>query len=238
MKYPELENTPIREIIFSISYEEIVNDDCFDRFIELDFIKKKFNEINPSVTSAIEIINDVPKFSKNKNGFHLKNNSEVLQMRKGSFSYHYLNNYCKFSDMLEGLMSYWKEFDKVTKEKLTISSISVRYINVINIDDENPESRLVQLYPKQSSDRDIINFQNSIHFTYRNSPDYLVNVVSTKPKHDMLLLDITVTYKIDKESLNKIDLKENFKPLQEIKNKVFFDSITAKALIRYINQNN
>lgn len=238
MKYPELENTPIREIIFSISYEEIVNDDCFDRFIELDFIKKKFNEINPSVTSAIEIINDVPKFSKNKNGFHLKNNSEVLQMRKGSFSYHYLNKYCKFSEMLEGLMSYWKEFNEVTKEKLTINSISVRYINVINIDDENPESRLVQLYPKQSSDRDIINFQNSIHFTYRNSPNYLVNVVSTKPKHDMLLLDITVSYKIDKESLNKIDLKENFKPLQEIKNKVFFDSITAKALIRYINQNN
>jgi uncharacterized protein (TIGR04255 family) len=237
MNYPKLDKTPIKEIIFSISYEEIVDNDCFDKFIELDFIKKKFPDKKPSITSSIEIDNGIARISDKKNGFHLKNTTEVLQMRTGSLSYHYLNGYNDFSTMIDNLMLFWVAFDKVTKDHLTINSISVRYINEIEIDEDNPASRLIQVYPKQSSDRDIINFQNSVRFSYKGLSDYLVNVVSTKSNNDRLLLDITVTKKIDSNSLKEMGLKKSFEPLQEIKNKVFFDSITAKALIRYINQN-
>jgi uncharacterized protein (TIGR04255 family) len=117
---------------------------------------------------------------------------------------------------------------------LTVSEISVRYINVIEIDENNPASHLVQLYPKQSDDRKILNFQNLVNFTYLKYPDYIVNVVSTKPKEELVLLDIGVKYKFQEND----DLKEQFKPLQEIKNKAFFDSITAKALIKYMKLNN
>ena len=154
-------------------------------------------------------------------------------MRMGSISYHYLNSYCEFDTLLSSLLKYWKSFDEVTKDTLTISEISVRYINVIEIDQDNPASHLVQLYPKQSDDRKILNFQNLVSFSYLNLPEYVVNVVSTKPKDSLVLLDITVSYKYKKFKIEK-DIEENFKPLQEIKNKAFFDSITAKALLKYL----
>jgi uncharacterized protein (TIGR04255 family) len=234
MPYPILDNTPIKEIIFSISYEEIVDKDCFDNFVNLEFIKNKFEDIKPSVTNSFEITNGGLKHSHDNSGFHLKNKNEVLQMRMGSISYHFLNNYCEFDTILNSLIKYWTAFDEVSKDRLTISEISVRYINVIEIDENNPASHLVQLYPKQSDDRKILNFQNLVNFTYLKYPDYNVNVVSTKPKEELVLLDIGVKYKFQE----KDDLKEKFKPLQEIKNKAFFDSITAKALIKYMKLNN
>ena len=54
--------------------------------------------------------------------------------------------------------------------------------------------------------------------------------MSTQPKENLVLLDISVNKNIKK---TKIDLAESFKPLREIKNRVFFDLITAKALLKY-----
>lgn len=235
MIYPKLDKTPIKEIIFSISYEEIVDKDCFDKFVGLTSIKDKFQDIKPAV--VIEFSNKGIE-PKGNSGYHLKSKNEVLQLRTGSFSYHYLNTYCDYNVILKTLMNFWAIFNDEIKHNLTVTSISVRYINVLETDDaENLPSRLVQLYPKHSSDRNIINFQNSVQFAYNSFPEYLINVVSTKPKKDIILLDITVNNKVNNEKLEKLGLQKLFEPLQEIKNKVFFDSITAKALIRYINQN-
>jgi len=234
MIYPQLKNTPIKEIIFSISYDEIVDKSCFKKFIDLKEISERFNDIKPSF--LLEITNNGLKQSIDNNNFHLRNRSEVLQLRKGALSYHYLGGYKKYSEVLDSIIELWTLFDSLTTENLTVNSLSIRYINVIEIDKDNPPSRLVQLYPKQSSDRNIINFQNSVNFNYVEFPNYNINVVSTKPKQNVVLLDISVSNKLIHPSTLADDPKlfDAFKPLQEIKNKVFFDSITAKALIRYI----
>ncbi|SHI37702.1 TIGR04255 family protein [Flavobacterium terrae] len=238
MIYPQLKNTPIKEIIFSISYEEIVDKDCFDKFVNLDSIKNNFNDIKPSVTNEFEVSNGGVRILKDNSGFHLRNKNEVLQMRKGSLSYHHLNSYRGFGEILTSLLEYWEIFDQITKDNLTITNISVRYINVIEIDKSNPASHLVQLYPKQSDDREVLNFQSSVRFSYKDNSDFIVNAVSTKPKEDIVLLDISVSSKLKPFGENKIDLEKQFLPLQNIKNRAFFDSITAKALIKYINQEN
>ena len=89
-----------------------------------------------------------------------------MQLKKGSFSYHYLNKYKKFNELLNYMMNYWNIFDNITKDVLTITNYSVRYINLIEIDEKNQPTHLVQLYPKQSGDRKISNFQNSVQFSY------------------------------------------------------------------------
>jgi uncharacterized protein (TIGR04255 family) len=233
MPFPILDDTPIKEIVFSISYDGIVDKSCFDDFVNLNFVKEKFNDIKPSETNSIQIANGGLKHTRDNTGFHLKNDNEVLQMRMGSISYHYLNNYNGFDKMLDSLLKYWEAFDRITKDNLSISEISVRYINVIEIDEDNPASHLVQLYPKQSDDRKIFNFQNLVTFSYSKYPEYIINVVSTKPKNEFVLLDISVNYKYKVSNKNE-SLKDNFRPLQELKNKAFFDSITAKALIKYM----
>ena len=230
MRYPVLPNTPIKEIIFSISYDEIVDKDCFEKFVNLEFIKNRFSDIKPSVTNQFKITDKGINMSNDNSGFHLKNNNEVLQMRKGSLSYHFLHEYCSFDEILEILLKLWSTFDKVTKDNLTVNDVSVRYINVIEVNNENPVSELIQLYPKQSKNRNIVKFQNSVTFSYTNEPEYIINAVSTQPKENLVLLDISVNKNIKK---TKIDLAESFKPLREIKNRVFFDLITAKALLKY-----
>ena len=231
MTYPILSNTPIKEIIFSISYDEIVDKGCFENFIGIDFVRSKFKDIRPIVTKGFEFSNEEVKSYDDNNGFHLKSDNEVLQLRTGSFSYHYLNEYCDYDVVLNTIMEYWNAFYNISKDNLTVNGISVRYINLIEIDRDNPASHLVQLYPKQSNDRSILSFQNSVSFKYLDRPQFTIHAVSTQPNDNIVLLDITVDKIIYKEEL---DLKEEFKPLQEIKNKVFFDSITAKALIKYI----
>lgn len=234
MIYPHLEKTPIKETIFSVSYNEIIDSDCFNKFVSLDIIRNKFKDVQPSIDQEFKFKNNELKISSSENGFHLKSKDEVIQIKKGSFSLHYLNGYIRFEDLLNELLVYWREFDKITKDDLTITDFSVRYINVIETDEENQPSHLVQLYPKQAGERDVISFQNSIQFTYKENPDFPVNAVSTKLEKNGVLLDITVKGKNSFES-EEISLKELFKPLQEIKNKAFFDSITARALIKYIN---
>lgn len=234
MTYPTLEKTPIKEIIFSISYEEIVDENCFQKFISLSEISERFEDIKPSI--VMEFTNQGLKQSTDNSNYHLRNKNEVLQLRKAALSYHYLDGYKNYEEILNSIVDFWILFDSVTKDDLTINSVSIRYINVIEIDEDNPPSRLVQLYPKQSSDRDIVNFQNSVNFNYTKFPEFNINVVSTKPKQDVVLLDISVSNKLKNPTTFKknADLISIFKPLQEIKNKVFFDSITAKALIKYI----
>lgn len=229
MVYPKLRNTPIKESIFSIFYEEIVDENCFNNFVDLEFIKNSFPTINPSLVLEF---NSSGQNKTRKDGFHLRNKNEVLQIRAGSFSYHFLNGYCEYDKLLENTIKFWKALNEISKDLLTITSVSIRYINVIETDEDNPASRLVQLYPKQSSDRNIINFQNSVNFTYKEFPNIVVNAVTTKPKEHLVLLDISISQKI--KIIEDAELKATFMSLQEIKNKVFFDSITARALIKYI----
>ena len=232
MVYPKLKNTPIKEIVFSISYEEIIDTDCFEKFINLEKISARF-KVQKALVLEIRNNNQLRQGNETSR-FHLKNENEVLQLRKGSFSYHYLHSYKDYDTVLDVLMDFWNDFTEQVKDTLTVTSISIRYINVLDTDEDNTPSRLVQLYPKYSSDRKIDNFQNSVQFSYNNFPAYVVNVVSAKPQRDFILLDITVYTNINNELLKDKNLKELFNPLQEIKNRAFFDSITAKALLKYI----
>ncbi len=234
MHYPQLDVTPIKEIIFSISYNEIVESECFEKFIAIKDIKSRFGERIPAFTNSINITTKDIRLGSEKSGYRLQGKNEVIQLRTGSMSYHFLNGYCDYSKMLDDIITFWTALNSVTKEKLNVNLVSVRYINDIEVDEDNPESRLIQMFPKQSSDREIKTFQNLVSFSYKNLPQYNVTAVSTKPNDKKVLLDITVTNAIKESHVAPELLREQFLPLQEVKNRVFYDSITAKALLRYL----
>lgn len=235
MKQPKLQNTPIKETIFSISYNEIIDETCFDKFVKSDIIKNNFKTIIPITGRSIKIDNEgvSQSISKVNNGYQLRNNKEVIQLRKGSFSYHYLHDYQDFNIILVSLIKFWDNFNSVTIDKLTVTNISVRYINLIENESNFDISHFVQLYPKRSNDRDVLNFQNSVTFKYKDKPEFFITTVSTQPKENIALLDVSVLRNVLKNSRGE-KLKTLFEPMREIKNRAFFDSITAKALIKYI----
>ncbi len=233
MKYPPLKNAPIRETVFSISYENIVDKSCYDNFTQLNEIRNKFSEVKRAADKTFSLSDKGVSFTEDSVGFDLKNDNEILRIRQGQFSYHYLNKYEPFDKILDTFTKLWFDFDNVTKDDLKPNSCSVRYINLIELNDEDLPSRLVQLYPKYSSDRNIKGFQNSVRFSYKDDPNSEVNVVSSKLTNNNILIDITVST-LQKISENQFSIKEILLPLQEIKNKAFFDSITARTLLKYL----
>ena len=96
MIYPKLLNTPIKEIIFSISYEGITDNDCIKNYIKSKKISSRFSEINPAV--VIQFSEKGVEQTKDFSSYNLKNKNEVLNLKKGSFSYHFLNEYKNFND--------------------------------------------------------------------------------------------------------------------------------------------
>lgn len=234
MKYPQLVNTPIREIIFTIMHDDIVADECFEKFVALDSINKKFKEILPAkLNQVIFTLGGSAESRTQKSGYRLNGNKEVLNIRLGSFSYHYIGEYRKYPEILSDLIKYWGELVKVAKEELQINSVSVRYINEFQTDEDHRESRIIQVYPKYSSDRKIDSYQNIVSFSYNDQQKYNVVIVSTMPSEKNVLLDITVTNAFEtSDALSS--LNDSFEPLQEIKNRAFYDSITAKALLKYL----
>ena len=135
MKYPHLRQTPIKETIFSVSYEEIVDATCFEKFLKLELVRNKFRDIKPSIDQQFKIKDQGVEISSNENGFHLKNENEVIQIRKGSFSLHYLNGYIKFSDILNELIKYKSDKMPVGKGErtgsFTMHSIQVKKNDVL-----------------------------------------------------------------------------------------------------------
>ncbi len=237
MEYPQLVNTPIREIIFTITYDDIVADDCFEKFVKLGLVQQSFKEILPSRLQEIKVNfqGDAEANSK-KSGYRLNGENEVLNIRLGSFSYHYIGGYRNYLEVQSSLVKYWDELVNVANEVINITSVSVRYINEFRTDEDNKESRIIQVYPKYSSDRKIEAYQNIVSFSYNDQKEYDVMIVSTMPNHNNILLDITVTNAFDPEGDPKPSLNDSFKPLQEIKNRAFYDSITAKALLKYLKK--
>ncbi|MGB5941609.1 MAG: TIGR04255 family protein [Leeuwenhoekiella sp.] len=234
MKYPPLINAPVRETVFSISYENIVDSNCYDNFSQLENIKKQFPEIKKAADKTFNLSETGISLKSDNVGFDLKNDNEILRIRQGQFSYHFINKYKPFEMILESFSKLWLEFDSVTKDTLKPTSCSVRYINLIELEKEDLPSRLVQIYPKYSSDRNIKGFQNSVRFSYSDRPNHEVNVVSTKLKSDNILIDITVST-LQELTNDTLSINDILIPLQEIKNKAFFDSITARTLLKYLD---
>ena len=233
MKFPQLDKTPVKEIIFSVSYDEIIDLECFDKFSNVNLIKSTFPEATPMMDQGITLKGDKISFSSNSNGISLRNKNEIINIRKGSFSVHVLNTYKPFDYVNDLFIKYWKEFDRISKESLKVRDFFVRYINHIDLENEESASRLIQLYPKYSSDRYIERFQNSVSFNYKGFDQNLVRVSTTSISQNSILLDIMVSGYKDKSTID-YNVDGIFKPLQYLKNRAFFESITAQALLKYL----
>jgi uncharacterized protein (TIGR04255 family) len=179
----------------------------------------------------VKLFNSMSSLLRISRWFINEGEGEIIQIKEDSYSYHYLNKYEHFDIISE---TFIKHLEILNKEDIELKSLTIRYINVLDIEDEIPESRLVQLYPKYSSDRKIKKFQNSVNFNYNENQDIDVNVVTTKPNDNYIILDISARKNIkENEHKNQI-INKVLVELREVKNKAFYDSITAKALLKYI----
>jgi len=227
-----LKNTPIKEIIFSISFIENVNIDCLNRFIQLPQVKEKFTSVSQSYHTNIQNLDKIPEASISSDGYILKtdqNNNQIIQARKGSFSFHKVKEYESFDTLLGEFKDFWLCLKSCTGD-LSVSNISVRYLNFIEKEVNEKIDELVTVYSKHPFSIDVNAFIH-LRFNYPQNAAVLVNLVSAKGNEsskDGIILDINLNRELSSEK-NDETIFNLIYDFRNIKNEIFFMSITEKT---------
>ncbi|MDD5150944.1 MAG: TIGR04255 family protein [Flavobacterium sp.] len=229
----KLENPPIKEIIFTISYNEIIDNDGLQRFVNEPKIKDDFKIVHKSIKKEIHInsSSDSAKLSSLHDGFIITSpNKKIIQIKKGSFSFHKVDGYCSYQELYENMIEYWELLDKSTLDDLIVNNISVRYINLILKDESENSQDLLTIYTKNEFEEEILNFRNYISFKHKLDKSLQINIFTANEENQNgIVLDITLTKSIIQKNSCK-DFYEDLQGFRNIKNEVFFKCLTKNTI--------
>ena len=234
----KLKNTPIKEIIFTISFNENVPVEKLDIFTGLPQIKNTFPIVDKGFnTHLVAKPKEQPTSKTSIDSYilrSLKPLSKIIQARKGSFSFHKVNGYEHFEKLISELHEYWGLFVQCTGV-LTVNNISVRYLNFIEKDKEEDFIDLVTIHTQHPFGKEIESNFTQYRFKYDSIPTITANVITAKGKDGLkegIVLDIILNKKI--EMIQNIEIIfSSFYDLRIAKNDLFFRSITEKTINKY-----
>ena len=237
--YIQLKHTPIKEIILTISFKENLESDRLDTFRSLPAIKERFPYFSQGFSTQLQTQRDTPPTAKvQEDGYILRNgnpHSILLQARRGSLSFHKVNGYEHFDNLINEFQTYWKLLEG-TCGLLTVNQLNVRYLNFIEIiDGENINDfiKIILQHPFTTYTQE----QQLAHlrFTDVNDPTIGITVVSATGKSENrngLVLDIILNKNMVSEEVDGFNFA-SFNAMRRIKNDVFFQIITEKTINKY-----
>jgi len=223
MDYPLLTNTPVKEIIFNISFAETVSISMLETFMST-FKDSSYTSISSGFD--VKVVE--------KAGYILKNSEKnrMLSVKTGALSFHKLRDHSPYEDLMTVLNDFWSSFQEICG-KLTVTRVAIRYINIIELDGEESISDVVKIgvaHPYK-------NVQNCLGQVRFDLDDISVGSVvvtkvsSSESSEDSVLLDIGVR----REYNNRVfeNISEAFEGMREYKNSMFFEALTDKTIHRY-----
>lgn len=241
-KYRHLKNAPITESIIDfrtklpslfnvkefLSLKEIFRD-RFPKIQERRFIKSEF-KINKGVP-----VSAGPK-DEGIHGYFFKPEDEkkVVQFRIDGFTFSQLKPYTFWEDFINEAKELWKYYvDKTHPDSVT--RIAVRYINHMDIPLPITDfSRYLTAPPNvpENLPGGISGFLSKV-ILYNSEINISANITqalerSVKSDHTAIILDIDV-YKISEFDSNNDDIWPIFAKFHDIKNQIFFNSITEET---------
>ena len=236
----DLKRTPIREIIFTISFNETVDITTIGKFKNLPHISSQFPEAFQGYHADIkEIDGKKPRTSVSHDGYILKTNTienRILHVRGGSFAFHKIKDYEKFDLLSKEFERYWLDFEKCVGHPLSVTMISVRYLNFIEKNSNESRQDLVNVYPSFPpllSDK--INGFIHLKFKYPGNEFVNANIVTADTKDDIgegIIFDIFLDRKINNEQDGEKIFRYLY-DLREIKNNLFFNCVTSHMIKKY-----
>lgn len=235
-EYKKLKTTPIKEIIFNISYSENIKNEDLERFCSVPEILEEFKDVKQGFAANIKAGKDRALTTHISNdGYMLKSDMHVIQVKVGSFAFHKVKGYEDFEGLFNRLSSFWKSYLEVTGD-LTINNISLRYLNFIEVSEGEDVDRLIHVKVDHPYGYEIKNKLLQLHFTDKNSPDLNINVVITKGKDGLrngLILDIFLNHAIKDNQKDYSEVFNKFNLMREVKNDIFFKTLTDYTLNKY-----
>jgi uncharacterized protein (TIGR04255 family) len=238
-----LNNAPITEAIIDFRVK-LPSEFKVETFLEL---KKTIGDRFPEVqernlfSSQLRIKKGEPQPpSAEYNGvqgyfFRPEDNKKVAQFRIDGFTFSRIKPYTNWEEMFDEAIELWGMYRRIAQPE-AVTRLAVRYINHINIPlPVDDLSKYFTASPKIPDNiQGIISGFLSKVVVYDLEMDVATNIVqaldkSAKPdKHITVVLDID-SFKTGNFNVNNGEMWEIFANLRNIKNQVFFNSITDET---------
>lgn len=241
-KQRRLKNAPITEAIidFRIKLPSQFNAkeflslkkefrDRFPKIQERRFIKSEFKITTGNLPPTI-------KKDEGLLGYFFKSEDEkkVVQFRIDGFTFSLLKPYTEWKVFRNEAKELWKFYIGISHPE-SLTRIAVRYINHMEIPLPITNFSEYLTAPPNVPEKlpgNISGFLSKI-VIYDPKLDISSNIVqafekSTKPNYIIIILDIDV-YKLMEFDVNNGEIWSNFEKFHDIKNQVFFKSITEKT---------
>jgi len=180
---------------------------------------------------------EVPEV-KGIQGYVYKSEDEknIAQFRIDGFTFSRLNPYTEWESVFSEAKSLWEMYCSKSSPEL-ISRIAVRYINRLDLPLTMKDFEEYLTAPPRVPEflpQGISQFLTRIVI---HEADITANIIqslgkSPKPNHIGVILDIDV-YKVGKPGFDESGVWSDFGRLREMKNRIFFESITEKTARLY-----
>ncbi len=244
-EYRHLGNAPITEALidlrvrlpaeFQVEKFSSLRETLHDQYPNVDTRKL--------IEGEMEIGGDKLRQSLRDTGIHgyvfkSLDNTKVAQFRKDGFTFSRLKPYTCWEDISAEAKNLWKLYVAKASPEL-VTRIAVRYINQLNIplpiDDL---ARYLTVPPRVPANvpQEISTFFSRV-VVHDLEQDIAANIIqvlqgSSMPNHVAIILDIDV-YKQKESGFEESDIWLTFERLRDLKNRIFFDSITEGTVSLY-----
>lgn len=245
-KYPHLNNAPIHEAIIDIRVGLPPELDS-QIFLKEKAVLEKMGY--PKIEQCWEFTTGIT-FNQEKSSmshdrtpkgywFKTEDRSSIIQFRKDGFTYNKLKPYSSWKDIQEAAKNAWTIYKKITVEPQIIR-VAVRYINHIELPLPLKNiSKYFFITPEVAGreNRPIKGFmQRTIIDEVEIDGESVVTFASQQGSSQdfiKILLDIDVYKHVDDMNLPESEIWKILNDCREIKNRIFFNSITEETLEKY-----
>jgi uncharacterized protein (TIGR04255 family) len=231
-KHPTLNSTPIKEIIIVLSYSGETSIGDLVKFSESSLIQETLPIRRTAMNTKIDLSSvDTSKPTTGQEGFILQDSEEpnrVLQARIGSLTFHCINQYTAFDNLIAECKTYWQQFASSVQD-ISITDISIRYVNFFDVGPSAEISQYLKLYVEHPFEVDNCNGFCDLGYTKDSISVRLISSKAQIKDKEGIVFDY---------SLNKnIGTKDAFKELESLrtlKNDIFFAVTRKKTLKPYM----
>lgn len=237
-----LKNNPVREALLAIYFKEAINDiDSLERISD-KFIDRFSARNKSQIISAQVSINETTTSELITDGF-VQTNTELkktIQIKKDRIVVNKLKPYQKWEELINTLNEIFDEYSSEF-QNLEISSIQVRYINDLMLEDLNEfemgeQIKLIPVLNTEKSSSEINNFiiklatkKDDLNGIIIESTEFDEITLKTK-----ILLDITANKYFEKiENINSI--WDCFNRIRDYKNELFENIVGDILMEKYKN---
>lgn len=233
MKPKFLTNPPLTEVVFDLR-TNISPEIKLDELEKLhDQISQEYPEKNPIYIGQIDLKSDKQESVLIKSGFRFDSEEKdrIVQYRLDGFTFNQLSPYPGWNKAIVDAKKLWEVYKSAFKPG--VCRIAVRSINTISFPCFPYEiSEYLAIFPKFPND--FPSMENAVvqaQFPYPGGMKVLATqkIGHTPPSSTSILFDIDVFINFDSDVIDEDQIWKSFDKIREIKNKIFFGSISQKG---------